>query len=40
MERINEPIEPHSELCRIPSYLKDKRRPNPNGFFFLTTWFT
>ena len=34
MERINEPIEPHSELCRIPSYLKDKRRPNPNGFFF------
>ena len=26
MERINEPSEPHSELCRIPSYLKNKRR--------------
>ena len=34
MERINEPSEPHSELCRILSYLKNKRRPNPNGFFF------
>ena len=27
MEKINEPSEPHSELCRIPSYLKNKRRP-------------
>ena len=26
MERINESSEPHSELCRIPSYLKNKRR--------------
>ena len=26
MERINELSEPHSELCKIPSYLKNKRR--------------
>ena len=34
MERINEPSEPHSELCRVPSYLKNKRKPDPNVFFF------
>ena len=27
MERINELSEPHIELCKIPSYLKNKRRP-------------
>ena len=35
MEKINEPSEPHSELCRIPSYLKDKRRPKTSKILLL-----
>ena len=35
MERINEPSEPHSELCRIPSYLKNKRRPETSKILLL-----
>ena len=32
MERINEP---HSELCRIPSYLKNRRRPETSKILLL-----
>ena len=35
MERINEPSEPHSELCRIPSYLKNKKRPETSKILLL-----
>ena len=35
MERINEPSESHSELCRIPSYLKNKRRPETSKILLL-----
>ena len=35
MERINEPSEPHSELCRIPSYLKNKRMPETSKILLL-----
>ena len=35
MERINEPSEPHSELCRIPSYLKNIRRPETSKILLL-----
>ena len=37
MERINEPSEPHSELCRIPSYLKNKRRPKLVKYYYYFT---
>ena len=32
MEIINEP---HSELCRIPSYLKNRRRPETSKILLL-----
>ena len=35
MERINEPSEPHSELCKIPSYLKNKKRPETSKILLL-----
>ena len=35
MERINEPSEPHNELCRIPSYLKNKRKPETSKILLL-----
>ena len=35
MERINELSEPHSELCKIPSYLKNKRRPETSKILLL-----
>ena len=35
MERINEPSEPHSELCRITSYLKNKRRTETSKILLL-----
>ena len=35
MERINEPSESHNELCRIPSYLKNKRRPETSKILLL-----
>ena len=35
MERINEPSEPHIELCRIPSYLKNKRMPETSKILLL-----
>ena len=35
MERINESSEPHSELCRILSYLKNKRRPETSKILLL-----
>ena len=35
MERINKPSEPHSELCKIPSYLKNKRRPETSKILLL-----
>ena len=35
MERINEPNEPHNELCRISSYLKNKRRPETSKILLL-----
>ena len=35
MERINEPSESHSELCRIPSYLKNQRRPETSKILLL-----
>ena len=35
MERINEPNEPHNELCRIPSYLKNKRKPETSNILLL-----
>ena len=35
MERINEPSKPHSELCRIPSYLKNKKRPETSKILLL-----
>ena len=35
MERINKPSEPHSEFCRIPSYLKNKRRPETSKILLL-----
>ena len=35
MEKINELSEPHSELCKIPSYLKNKRRPETSKILLL-----
>ena len=35
MERINESSEPHSELCKILSYLKNKRRPETSKILLL-----
>ena len=35
MERINESSEPHSELYRITSYLKNKRRPESSKILLL-----
>ena len=35
MERINEPSEAHSELCRISSYLKNNRRPETSKILLL-----
>ena len=35
MERINKSSEPHSELCRILSYLKNKRRSETSKILLL-----
>ena len=35
MERINESSETHSELCRILSYLKNKKRPETSKILLL-----
>ena len=37
MERINESSEPHNELCRIPSYLKNKRRLELVKYYYYFT---